>query len=67
VTGRAPQGAVHERELQRAVGRNLRRYRQAMGLSQDLIGVHRTHASAVEGGRRNLTLGSLERVNGDAP
>ena len=66
MTGRAPQGAVHESELQRAVGRNLRRYREAMGLSQDafadLIGVHRTYASAVERGRRNLTLRSVERL-----
>lgn len=28
----------------------------------DLIGVHRTYASAVERGRRNLTLRSVERL-----
>ncbi len=56
-----------EGDLQRAVGRNLRAYRQGQGLSQetfaDVLGVHRTYMGAIEhGGERNLTLKSLERI-----
>lgn len=55
-----------EGDLQRTVGRNLREYRQARGLSQeafaDVLGVHRTYMGAVERGERNLTLRSVERL-----
>jgi transcriptional regulator with XRE-family HTH domain len=55
-----------EGDLQRAVGRNLRRYRQELGLSQeafaDLVGVHRTYMGGLERGERNLTLKSVERL-----
>jgi len=55
-----------EGDLQRAVGRNLRGYRQARGLSQEafaqLLGVHRTYMGGVERGERNLTLKSVERI-----
>ena len=55
-----------EGELQRRVGDNLRRQRQALGLSQeafaDHVGVHRTYMGGVERGERNLTLRSLERL-----
>lgn len=55
-----------EGELQRIVGRNIRRLRRQRGLSQeDLaaeIGVHRTYMGGVERGERNLTLRSLERL-----
>jgi transcriptional regulator with XRE-family HTH domain len=55
-----------EGELQRAVGRNLRAYRQARGLSQeafaDIVRVHRTYMGSVERGERNLTLKVLERI-----
>lgn len=55
-----------EGDLQRAVGRSLRRYRQERGLSQeafaDLVGVHRTYMGGLERGERNLTLRSLERL-----
>jgi transcriptional regulator with XRE-family HTH domain len=48
------------------VGRNLRAYRQAQGLSQeafaDMLGVHRTYMGGIERGERNLTLKSLERL-----
>lgn len=55
-----------EGDLQRAVGRNLRAYREARGLSQeafaDDLGVHRTYMGGIERGERNLTLKSLERM-----
>jgi transcriptional regulator with XRE-family HTH domain len=55
-----------EGDLQKTVGRNLRTYRQARGLSQeafaDLVGVHRTYMGGLERGERNLTLRSVERI-----
>ncbi len=55
-----------EGELQQVVGRNLRVYREARGLSQeafaDVLGVHRTYMGGIERGERNLTLKSLERL-----
>jgi transcriptional regulator with XRE-family HTH domain len=49
-----------EGDLQRAVGQNLRAYRQAKGLSQEafaeVLGVHRTYMGGIERGERNLTL-----------
>lgn len=55
-----------EGDLQRVVGRNLRAYRDAKGLSQeafaDELGVHRTYMGGIERGERNLTLKSLERI-----
>lgn len=57
-----------EGDLQRTLGRNLRSYRQARGLSQeafaDVVGVHRTYMGGVERGERNLTLKSVERMAG---
>ena len=57
-----------EGDLQRTVGRNLRAYREAQGLSQeafaDVLGVHRTYMGGIERGERNLTLKSLERIAG---
>jgi transcriptional regulator with XRE-family HTH domain len=55
-----------EGDLQRIVGRNLRAYRDARGLSQEafaeVLGVHRTYMGGIERGERNLTLKSLERI-----
>jgi transcriptional regulator with XRE-family HTH domain len=55
-----------EGDLQRTVGRNLRSYRKARGLSQeafaDVLGVHRTYMGGIERGERNLTLKSVEKI-----
>jgi transcriptional regulator with XRE-family HTH domain len=55
-----------EGDLQRTVGRNLRAYREQLGLSQeafaDGLGVHRTYMGGIERGERNLTLKTLERI-----
>ncbi len=55
-----------EGELQRVLGRNVRRYREARGLSQeafaDLLGYHRTYMGGLERGERNLTLQSVEKL-----
>jgi len=55
-----------EGDLQRTIGRNLRAYRQARGLSQEafaeILGVHRTYMGGIERGERNLTLRSVERI-----
>ena len=55
-----------EGDLQRIVGRNLRAYRKARGLSQEafaeVLGIHRTYMGGIERGERNLTLKSVERI-----
>jgi len=55
-----------EGDLQKLLGRNLRAYRQARGLSQEdfaeLLEVHRTYMGGIERGERNLTLKSVERI-----
>jgi transcriptional regulator with XRE-family HTH domain len=56
-----------EGDLQRSFGRNLRRVREARGLSQeafaDVLEVHRTFVGGVERGERNLTLRTVERLS----
>ncbi|MGD8194130.1 helix-turn-helix domain-containing protein [Herbiconiux sp. P18] len=57
-----------EGELQKTLGRNLRRLRESQGMSQedfaDKLGYHRTYLGGVERGERNLTLRSVERIAG---
>jgi len=53
-------------DLQRVLGRNLRNFREAEGLSQEAfaerMGYHRTYWAGIERGERNLTLQSLEKI-----
>jgi transcriptional regulator with XRE-family HTH domain len=55
-----------EGELQKTLGRNLRRLRESQGMSQedfaDKLGYHRTYLGGIERGERNLTLRSVERI-----
>ena len=55
-----------EGELQNALGRNLRNFREAEELSQEAfaerLGFHRTYMAGIERGERNLTLRSVEKI-----
>jgi transcriptional regulator with XRE-family HTH domain len=57
---------VAEGDLQRAVGRNLRKRRETLGYSQEAfaeeLGYHRTYVGGLERGERNLSLRSVERI-----
>ncbi|UOA25947.1 helix-turn-helix transcriptional regulator [Pseudosulfitobacter sp. DSM 107133] len=52
--------------IQRLVGRNLKHYREAAGLSQEVLafecGLHRTYISGVERGIRNPTIAVLAKL-----
>ena len=53
-------------EVRKRVGANVRKYRKAMGLSQEALaletGLHRTYVSGVERGIRNPTVVILEKL-----
>jgi transcriptional regulator with XRE-family HTH domain len=53
-----------EGDLQRRVGRHLRAFRTAKGLSQEAfaeeLGIHRTYVGSLERGEKNITLRTLE-------
>jgi transcriptional regulator with XRE-family HTH domain len=53
-------------DLQHALGRNLRAFREAEEMSQEAfaerMGYHRTYWSGIERGERNLSLQSVERI-----
>ena len=61
-----PSSKKSNRDLNKAVGGNLRRLRNKLGVSQDefadLAGLHRTYIGAVERGERNITLDTLQRI-----
>ena len=48
------------------VGKNIRKYRKKIGLSQEELaeksGLHRTYIGGVERGERNITLDSLQNI-----
>lgn len=47
-------------------GRNVKKYREAKGLSQEAFaekcGLHRTYISAVERQRRSIALGNVQKI-----
>ena len=53
-------------DVRKRVGRNLKKYRKAKGLSQEALalecGLHRTYVSGVERGVRNPTVVVLEQL-----
>lgn len=53
-------------DIAKTVGKRLRCYRQAQGLSQErlaeLAGLHPTYIGQVERGEKNLTIESLEKI-----
>ena len=53
-------------DVRRRVGINLQRLRRDKGLSQEELAhaadVHQTYLSGVEGGKRNPSVGVLERI-----
>jgi transcriptional regulator with XRE-family HTH domain len=58
-----------EGDLQRALGRNIRRIRQARGLTQEGMAEHLSvsakYLSELERGKRNLSLQAVERLASD--
>lgn len=58
-----------EGDLQRALGRNIRRIRQARGLTQEGMAenlrVSAKYLSELERGKRNLSLQAVERLASD--
>ena len=57
---------MREEKLIASLGVVIRKRRMALKISQeafaDLIGMHRAYYSAIERGKRNITLGTLHRV-----
>lgn len=57
---------MDEKRLNRVVGKLIRDLREKKGISQeelaDLAGIDRTYVSGIERNKRNVTLGTLERI-----
>jgi transcriptional regulator with XRE-family HTH domain len=55
-----------KRNIRHVFGENLRRYRQALGISQEDLaekaGLHRTYIGSVERGERNVSIDNMERL-----
>lgn len=53
-------------DIVKVFGTNLRKYRTAMGMSQeafaDKCGMHRTYISAIECYRRSISLENIQRI-----
>ena len=53
-------------DIIRVFGNNLKKYRSAMGLSQEAFaekcGLHRTYISAIECYRRSIALENIQRI-----
>lgn len=53
-------------DIVRVFGRNVKRYRQALGISQEAFaekcGLHRTYISAIECYRRSISLENIQRI-----
>ena len=54
-------------DIIRVFGTNLRRYRRALGLSQEAFaekcGMHRTYIGAIECFRRSISLENIQRIS----
>lgn len=57
---------VEYMDIVRVFGSNVRRYRQAMGISQEAFaekcGLHRTYISSIECCRRSISLENIQRI-----
>lgn len=53
-------------DIVKIFGRNVKRYRQALGISQEAFaekcGLHRTYISAIECYRRSISLENIQRI-----
>ena len=53
-------------DIVKILGRNVKRYRQALGISQEAFaekcGLHRTYISAIECYRRSISLENIQRI-----